>query len=83
METSIIHILELFAAMILWHSFINASISLDFFVFVSLPGAPVGVKIAGVPAPVSDAAPAAEVFKVYQLLKGWSHLSGYVDWDQC
>lgn len=26
-----------------------------------LPGAPVGVKIAGVPAPVSDAAPAAEV----------------------
>ena len=35
------------------------------------------------PAPVSDAAPAAEVFKVYQLLKGWSHLSGYVDWDQC
>ena len=50
--------------MSLCHSYINASISLDFFGLISLPGAPVGVKIAGVPAPVCDAAPAAEVFNL-------------------
>ena len=49
--------------MSLCHSYINASISLDFFGLISLPGAPVGVKIAGVPAPVCDAAPTVEATK--------------------